>query len=290
MTANALTSTVTAAGTRSGRRRLSPTLWTGATLVGLVLLAALMSYVWTPYDPVAIDASSRLLGPSVAHWLGTDALGRDVFSRIIVGARTTMFVGVIAVGVGAILGVPLGIFAAMSGRFVSEGIMRLIDIMLAFPALLLAILFGAVWGAGTLTAMLAIGIAVAPGFARLVRAGTLQVMSTEYVLAARVAGKSESMIGVRHVLPNIAGMLIVQASVAYATAVLAEAGLSYLGLGTPPPTPSWGRILQEAQTVLFSDPLLSLWPAVAIAVAVLGFNLLGDGLRDRFDPQLDDRR
>lgn len=226
----------------------------------------------------------------MAHWLGTDALGRDVFSRIIVGARTTMFVGVIAVGVGAILGVPLGIFAAMSGRFVSEGIMRLIDIMLAFPALLLAILFGAVWGAGTLTAMLAIGIAVAPGFARLVRAGTLQVMSTEYVLAARVAGKSESMIGVRHVLPNIAGMLIVQASVAYATAVLAEAGLSYLGLGTPPPTPSWGRILQEAQTVLFSDPLLSLWPAVAIAVAVLGFNLLGDGLRDRFDPQLDDRR
>lgn len=291
MTAAALISTVrAAAGTRSGRRRLSPTLWTGATLVALVLLAAAISYVWTPYDPVVVDASSRLLGPSVAHWLGTDALGRDVFSRIIVGARTTMFVGVIAVGVGASLGIPLGVFAAMSGRFGSETIMRVVDIMLAFPALLLAILFSAVWGAGTLTAMLAIGIAVAPGFARLVRAGTLQVMSTEYVLAARVAGKSESIIAVRHVLPNITTMLIVQASVSYATAVLAEAGLSYLGLGTPPPTPSWGRILQEAQTVLFSDTLLSLWPAAAIAVAVLGFNLLGDGLRDRFDPQLDDRR
>jgi len=272
------------------RRRLSPTLWVGVTLVGLVVLAAVTSFVWTPYDPVLVDAPSRLLRPSMAHWLGTDALGRDVFSQMLVGARTTLFVGVIAVGVGAIVGTPLGLVAAMSGRFVSEAILRFIDLLLAFPALLLAILFGAVWGASTLTAMLAIGIATAPAFARLVRANALQVMSTEYVLAARVAGKRTSVIALRHVLPNVAGLLIVQASVSYGIAVLAESGLSYLGFGTPPPTPSWGRILQESQILLFNDPLLSLWPASAIALAVLGFNLLGDGLRDRFDPQLDDRR
>jgi len=272
------------------RRRLSPTLWVGVTLVGLVVLAAVTSFVWTPYDPVLVDAPSRLLRPSGAHWLGTDSLGRDVFSQMLVGARTTLFVGVIAVGVGAIVGIPLGLVAAMSGRFVSEAILRFIDLLLAFPALLLAILFGAVWGASTLTAMLAIGIATAPAFARLVRANALQVMSTEYVFAARVAGKRTSVIALRHVLPNVAGLLIVQASVSYGIAVLAESGLSYLGFGTPPPTPSWGRILQEAQILLFNDPLLSLWPASAIALAVLGFNLLGDGLRDRFDPQLDDRR
>lgn len=272
------------------RRRLSPTLWVGVTLVGLVVLAAVTSFVWTPYDPVLVDAPSRLLRPSMAHWLGTDSLGRDVFSQMLVGARTTLFVGVIAVGVGAIVGTPLGLVAAMSGRFVSEAILRFIDLLLAFPALLLAILFGAVWGASTLTAMLAIGIATAPAFARLVRANALQVMSTEYVLAARVAGKRTSVIALRHVLPNVAGLLIVQASVSYGIAVLAESGLSYLGFGTPPPTPSWGRILQESQILLFNDPLLSLWPASAIALAVLGFNLLGDGLRDRFDPQLDDRR
>jgi peptide/nickel transport system permease protein len=291
MSTTPLTSTLGAAtDTRSERRRLSPTLWIGATLVGLVILVAVISFFWTPYDPVAVDAPSRLMGPSGAHWLGTDALGRDVFSQMEFGARTTMFVGVIAVGVGAIGGIPLGVVAGMSGRFVSEPILRLIDILLAFPALLLAILFGAVWGASTLTAMLAIGIATAPGFARLSRAGTLQVMSTEYVLAARVAGKGKWVIAVRHVLPNVSGLLIVQASVSYGIAVLAEAALSYLGFGTPPPTPSWGRILLEAQTLLFTDPLLSLWPAAAIALAVLGFNLLGDGLRDRFDPQLDDRR
>jgi peptide/nickel transport system permease protein len=290
MTTNALNPSLEAIWeTPSERRRLSPALWVGATLVGLVVLAAVISFFWTPYSPVVVDAPHRLLRPSGAHWLGTDALGRDVFSQMMVGARTTMFVGVIAVGVGAIVGAPLGIIAAMSGRFVSETILRFIDVLLAFPALLLAILFGAVWGASTLTAMLAIGIATAPAFARLVRAGALQVMSTEYVLAARVAGKRKAVIALRHVLPNVAGLMIVQASVSYGIAVLAESGLSYLGFGTPPPTPSWGRILQEAQTLLFVDPLLSLWPAVAIALAVLGFNLLGDGLRDRFDPQLDDR-
>lgn len=274
----------------AGRRRHSISLWVGVVLVGLVVLAAVISFFWTPFDPVQVNAPARLLRPSGHHWLGTDALGRDVFSQMLVGARTTLFVGVIAVGVGALVGIPLGIVAAMTGRLVSETVLRIIDLLLAFPALLLAIIFGAVWGASTLTAMLAIGIATAPAFARLARAGAMQVMSTEYVLAARVAGQRGPFIAVRHVLPNIAGLLIVQASVSYGIAVLAESGLSYLGFGTPPPTPSWGRILQEAQTLLFNDPLLSLWPALAIALAVLGFNLLGDGLRDRFDPRLADRR
>ncbi|MFI5952838.1 ABC transporter permease [Cryptosporangium sp. NPDC051539] len=262
----------------------------GAVLVGLVLLAALVSFVWTPFDPTDVDAAVRLQGPSGAHWLGTDTLGRDVFSQLLVGARTTLFVGVIAVGVGAVVGTPLGIAAAMTGRITSELVRRFIDLLLAFPALLLAVMFGAVYGASTLTAMLAIGIATAPAFARLARAGTLQVMASEYVLAARVAGRRGPAIAVRHVLPNIAGVLIVQASVSYGIAVLAESGLSYLGFGTPPPTPSWGRMLQDAQTLIFSDPLLSLWPAAAIALAVLGFNLLGDGLRDRFDPRLEQNR
>jgi peptide/nickel transport system permease protein len=262
----------------------------GGVLVGLILLAALVSFVWTPFDPTNVDAAVRLRGPSGTHWLGTDSLGRDVFSQLLVGARTTLFVGVIAVGVGALLGTPLGMAAAMSGRIVSELVRRWIDLLLAFPALLLAVMFGAVYGASTVTAMLAIGIATAPAFARLARAGALQVMATEYVLAARVAGRRGLAIASRHVLPNIASMLIVQASVSYGLAVLAESALSYLGFGTPPPTPSWGRMLQDAQTLIFNDPLLSLWPAAAIALAVLGFNLLGDGLRDRFDPRLDDRR
>nr|WP_240746744.1 ABC transporter permease [Cryptosporangium phraense] len=275
---------------RPRRRRRAPTMVVGAVIVGLVLLAALVSFVWTPFDPTDVDAAVRLRGPSGTHWLGTDTLGRDVFSQLLVGARTTLFVGVIAVGVGAIVGTPLGIAAGMTDRIVSELIRRFIDLLLAFPALLLAVMFGAVYGASTLTAMLAIGIATAPAFARLARAGTLQVMASEYVLAARVAGRRAPAIAVRHVLPNIAGVLIVQASVSYGIAVLAESGLSYLGFGTPPPTPSWGRMLQDAQTLIFTDPLLSLWPAAAIALAVLGFNLLGDGLRDRFDPRLEQRR
>jgi peptide/nickel transport system permease protein len=279
-------STLALLGPAKNRRRFGPTMLVGGAIVGLVLLAALISFIWTPYDPTDVNAAIRLRHPSGTHWLGTDSLGRDVFSQLLVGARTTLFVGVIAVGVGALLGTPLGVVAAMSGRWVSEVVRRFVDLLLAFPALLLAVMFGAIYGASTLTAMLAIGIATAPAFARLARAGTLQVMGTEYVLAARVAGRSSWAIAVRHVLPNIASLLIVQASVSYGIAVLAESGLSYLGFGTPPPTPSWGRMLQDAQSLIFRDPLLALWPAAAIALAVLGFNLLGDGLRDRFDPRL----
>ena len=255
-----------------------------------VVLMAMVSFLWTPYDPIRVDATQRLLVPSARHWFGTDKFGRDVLSQILMGSRTTLFVGFVAVGVAAVIGVPLGILAAMTPRRLGELLMRGNDLLLAFPALLLAIMFSAVYGASTFTAMIAIGIASVPNFARVIRSGALQVMGTEYVLAARSAGRRPFAIGVRHVLPNVSSLITVQVSVSFAIAVLAEAALSFLGLGTPPPTPSWGRMLLESQEMLFNAPRLALFPGLAIALAVLGFNLLGDGLRDRFDPKLEDRR
>lgn len=278
-------SNVPVTGTTRVRWTVNPPMIIGAVLVGLVVLSCLISFVWTPYDPTVVDATVRLQGPSTTHWLGTDSFGHDIFSAILVGSRTTLFVGVVAVAVAAAIGVPLGVIAGMSSGGTGVWLMRWNDIMQAFPALLLAIIFGAIFGVSTLTAMIALGIGTAPAFARVARSGTLQVMSREYVLAARAAGRPRWFTAVRHVLPNIAGVLIVQASVNFAVAVLAEAALSYLGLGTPPPTPSWGRMLQEAQTHVFGDPLLTVWPGCAIALTVLGFNLLGDGLRDLLDPR-----
>ena len=279
-----------AAVVRSTRRRPAPTLLIGAALVLLVVLAALISFVWTPYDPVQAAPADRLQGSSAAHLMGTDRYGRDVFSGILYGARITLLVGLVAVGIALLIGTPLWILAGMRGGAVEEVSMRAADILLAFPALLVAIMFGAVFGASTTTAMLAIGIGSIPGFARVARSGTLQVMSTEYVLAAKASSQGKFRIARRHVLPNIAGMVVVQCSVSFAIAVLAEAALSFLGLGTPPPVPSWGRMLQESQQFLGTYPMLAVWPGLAIAVAVLGFNLLGDGLRDKFDPKLNGGR
>ena len=270
-------------------RSVNPSLLAGGVLVGLVVLLALVSFLWTPHDPDRVDSAHRLLGPDGAFWLGTDKFGRDITSRLMVGARTTLFVGVVAVGVAAVLGTPLGILAGMARGWRGGLLSRATDLAMAFPALLLAIMFGAVFGASTLTAMIAIGLATVPAYLRIVRAGTLAVMSTEYVLAARAAGRRRLGIALRHVLPNVAGLVIVQGSVSFAIAVLAEAGLSFLGFGTAPPTPSWGRMLQESQELLFTHPLLAVWPGAAIMVAVLGFNLFGDGLRDRYDPRLERR-
>lgn len=278
-----------AAGKRSGRR-LNPSLVIGGVMVAVVIAMAVLSFVWLPHDPTLVDASSRLQKPSSRFWFGTDKFGRDVFSQILMGSRTTLFVGFVAVGVAAVIGIPLGIVSAMTPRWLGELTMRGNDLLLAFPALLLAIMISAIYGASTLGAMIAIGIATVPIFARLIRSGAMQVMGTEYVLAARAAGRRPWAIGVRHVLPNVSSLIIVQASVGFAIAVLAEAALSFLGLGTPPPTPSWGRMLQESQEMLWTAPRLALFPGAAIAFAVLGFNLLGDGLRDRFDPKLEDQR
>ena len=271
-------------------RRLTPTLVIGGFIVCLIIGMALLSFLWTPHDPTLVNSEARLQKPSGEYWFGTDKFGRDVFSQILVGSRTTLFVGFVAVGVAAVIGVPLGILAGMAPRWLGELLMRGNDILLAFPALLLAIMFAAVYGASTLVAMVAIGIATIPSFARLIRSGTLQIMKTEYVMAARAAGRSPFAIGVRHVLPNVTTLITIQASVSFAIAVLAEAALSFLGFGTPPPTPSWGRMLQESQELLWTAPRLAIFPGIAIALAVLGFNLLGDGLRDRFDPKLEDRR
>jgi len=275
----------------SPRRRPGASFFVGAAIVGIVALMALVSFVWTPHDPTFVDASARLrpIGDP-DYLLGTDKLGRDVLSQVLVGARTTLFVGLVAVGLAGIVGVPLGIIAAMAHRGVGEPLMRGMDLLLAFPALLLAIMFSAVYGGSTLVAMVAIGIASVPSFVRIVRSGAMQVLGTEYVMAARAAGRGPWAIGLRHVLPNVSGLVIVQASVSFAIAVLAEAALSFLGFGTPPPTPSWGRMLQESQELLFSAPRLAIVPGIAIAVAVLGFNLLGDGLRDHYDPRMEDRR
>ncbi|WGW10786.1 ABC transporter permease [Saxibacter everestensis] len=270
-----------------GRRKLEATLVIGAVLVGLVVLTALVSFFWTPYDPTQAFPGDRLQGSSAQHLMGTDKFGRDTLSAIMYGARITLFVGVVAVGIALVIGTPIGILAGMLEiQWLSGLIMRANDLLLAFPALLLAIMFGAVFGANTTSAMVGIGIASVPAFARIARSGTLQVMSTEYILAAKASNRRPLRIASSHVLPNIAGMVVVQSSVAFALAVLAEAALSFLGLGTQPPTPSWGRMLLDSQQFLASNPMLAIWPGAAIALAVLGFNLLGDGLRDRFDPKM----
>ncbi|MBB5078677.1 ABC transporter permease [Nonomuraea endophytica] len=269
------------------RGRMNAGLIVGGTLVALVVIAALVSFVWTPHDPTLVDAARKLREPGGGYLLGADKFGRDTFSQLMVGARTTLYVGIVAVGIAALIGAPLGMIAGMTPHgWLSELVMRVNDLVFAFPALLLAVMLGAVYGAGTLTAMIAIGVATVPAFARVARAATMQVMVTDYILAARAAGRGRMAIAGRHVLPNIASMLIVQASVSFAIAILAEAALSFLGFGTRPPTPSWGRMLQESQELLFSTPRLALWPGLAIALAVLGFNLLGDGLRDYLDPKL----
>jgi peptide/nickel transport system permease protein len=258
----------------------------GAVLVALVVGLALVSYVWTPHPPAELDIPHKLQPPSASHWLGTDSLGRDIASLLIVGSRVSIAVGLIAVGIGIAFGVALGLVAAVQRGWVEEVVMRLADFTFAFPALLSAIMLTAIYGPGLVTSIVAIGIFNIPVFARITRASALVVRSREFVTAARALGKGEWRITIEHVLPNIAAILIVQATIQFALAILAEAALSYLGLGTQPPTPSWGRMLNEAQQQLFQAPQLAVYPGVAIALTVLGLNLLGDGLRDVFDPRL----
>ncbi|MBP6418209.1 MAG: ABC transporter permease [Giesbergeria sp.] len=266
--------------------RRHPSLVLGALLVALLLGAAALSLVWTPWSPYEMDLAHKLQTPSAQHWLGTDAFGRDVASLLLVGARNTILVGVLAVGMGLGFGTALGLLAAARRGWVEELVMRLADFTFAFPAILSAILLTAAFGAGIVNAIVAIGIFNIPTFARVARASANAVWGREFILAARACGKGRWRITIDHVLPNIASVLIVQASIQFALAILAEAALSYLGLGTQPPQPSWGRMLAEAQTLMFQAPLLAVWPGVAIALAVLGLNLLGDGLRDLRDPRL----
>lgn len=258
----------------------------GALLCLLVLGAALLSLLWTPWSAYEIDVASKLRPPSAAHWLGTDVLGRDIVSLLLVGARATILVGIIAVGIGLTCGVCLGLIAAAQRGWTEELIMRFSDFTFAFPAVLSAIMLAAVIGPGMVTSITAIGIFQIPVFVRVTRGSAGAVWAREFILAARAAGKGRFRITIEHVLPNILSILIVQATIQFALAILAEAALSYLGLGTQPPQPSWGRMLNDAQTLLFQSPSLAVYPGAAIALAVLGLNLLGDGLRDLLDPRL----
>lgn len=269
------------------RQRLS--LWCGGFLVLGAVITALVSLVWTPYDPIHAEPSVALQGPSWAHWFGTDRYGRDILSQLMAGAQISLLVSAMAVVVGAGIGIPAGIAGAVRGGWLDSVVMRTSDLLLAFPALLLAIIAGAISGMNMWTEAVAIGIAFIPSFARVARAGTVQILSQDYIAAARSAGLGWLSISWRHVARGIAGLATVQASVAIALAILAEAGLSFLGLGTPPPAPSWGRMVQASQVFLDVDPWLAVWPGAAIACTVLGFNLLGDGIRDVLDPTQEKR-
>ena len=262
----------------------------GGVLTALLAGMALLSLVWTPYPVAEIDIPGKLQPPSAAHWLGTDSLGRDIASQLLVGAQNSIVVGVIAVGIGLGFGVLLGCTASARRGWVEELIMRGSDFAFAFPALLLAIMLTAIYGPGLVMSIVAIGIFNIPVFARITRGAANAVWARDYITAARAAGKGPLAITLDHVLPNIASVLIVQATISFATAILAEAALSYLGLGTQPPQPSWGRMLNEAQTLMFQAPLLAVYPGVAIVLSVLGLNLLGDGLRDLMDPKLARKR
>ncbi len=266
-------------------------LTSGSFVTGLVIAAsiaamALVSFFWTPYDVTLLPVGNRMLPPSAEHWMGTDHFGRDILSMIMVGSRNSIAVAFVAVGIGMAIGVPLGCWAAARGGFVDEALMRFNDLVFAFPALLSAIMITAIFGPGAFNAIVAIGIFNVPVFARVARAGALSIWPREYILAACAAGKSGTLITIEHILPNIASMLLVQGTIQFALGILAESGLSYLGLGAQPPMPSWGRMLFDAQTRMMVAPHLAIFPGLAIAITVLGLNLLGDGLRDALDPRL----
>lgn len=259
----------------------------GAVLSLAFLALAVLSFVWVPHDVAALNISAKLRPPSADYWLGTDHFGRDVFSMLMVGARTSIAVALVAVGIGLLFGVPLGLLAAANRRsWLDEVIMRGNDLIFAFPSLVIAILITAVFGPSAVNAILAIGIFNIPVFARVTRGGALSLWTLDYILAARVAGKGALRISAEHILPNIANLLIVQGTIQFSLGILAEAGLSYVGLGAQPPIPSWGRMLAESQTMISFAPHIAIFPGMAIVLTVLGLNLMGDGLRDVFDPRL----
>jgi peptide/nickel transport system permease protein len=269
-----------------GRRALAhPGFLLGLVLTGALAVLALLSFLWTPYPPDAMRIAARLQEPSAAHWLGTDHFGRDILSMIMVGARNSIAVGAVAVGLGMAVGVPLGLLAATLRGWTDELVGRFADLAFAFPAILSAILITALLGPGAVNAIIAIGIFNIAVFARVTRGAALQIWRRDFVRAAVALGRGPFSTALVHVLPNIAGALIVQATIAFAVAILNEAGLSYLGLGIQPPAPSWGKMLNEAQTYMLLRPTLAIFPGAAIALAVLGLNLLGDGLRDLLDPR-----
>jgi len=258
----------------------------GSTVIVIVILTALFGPYLTPYDPNAIDFSVRFSGPTWAHPLGADNLGRDTLTRIIYGARVSLQVGIIAVSIAATVGTLLGLVAGYAGRIVDEIIMRVLDVLFAFPAILLAIAILAALGRGIANAMVAIGVVYIPIFARIARGAVLSVRNEDFVEAARAVGANDFRILFRHIFPNTLAPLIVETTLSLAFAILAEAALSFFGLGTQPPDPSWGRMLSEGRAYFRQSFWMGLFPGLAIMLTVMGFNFLGDGLRDVLDPRL----
>lgn len=255
----------------------------GGGLTAITVATAFLALLWTPYAPTAIDILHRLAPPSPAHPFGTDAFGRDILSMIMAGAENSITVALAAVALGAAIGIPAGLLAAARGGWTEELLMRGADLTFAFPALLTAVMITALRGPGAYTVMIAIGIFAAPVLARVTRTAAGVIWVQDYARAARALGRGKAAVTVIHILPNILGVLIVQITLQLSLAILAEAGLSFVGLGAQPPAPSWGRMLNDAQTYIYSAPFLTLFPGLAIALAVLGLNMLGDGLRDAFD-------
>lgn len=257
----------------------------GGGTVLLLGLVALFGAALAPYDPLTMDFTARFAPPSLAHPFGTDDFGRDLFSRVLYGASVSFRVAIIAVGISGTLGVTLGVAAGYLRGWVDEVVMRTMDVLFAFPAVLLAITVMAILGRGVENAMIAIAIVYMPIFARVTRGAVIAVRDREFVTAARALGQGHLRIMAVHVLPNSLGPIIVQTSLSLAFAILAEAALSFFGLGTQPPDPSWGRMLAEGRSFLHQAPWMGIFPGLAIMVSVLGFNLLGDGLRDVLDPR-----
>ncbi|MDO6458628.1 ABC transporter permease [Celeribacter halophilus] len=266
-------------------RRVPKTLVLGGIITAIMVGAALLSRFWTPADPTGMNIMARLKAPGEAGLLGTDQIGRDVLSIIMSGAWTSLGIASTATFIGGGIGTVFGVMAAAKGGWVERLVMTFNGVLFAFPPILSAILLGALLGPGAVTSMVAIGVFMIPVFARVTRAAAIQIWARDYVKAARMAGKHDALITLEHVLPNISAQLIVQLAIQTGLGILSEAGLSFLGMGVSPPTPSWGRMLSESQTYLSSAPHLVLAPGLAIAITVLGLNLLGDGLRDLTDPK-----
>ncbi len=257
----------------------------GLTVTLAVAVLALGADLFSPHNPNVQDYNSILAPPEAPYWLGTDELGRDLLSRTIHGSRVALEAGLVSVGLAAVAGTLIGLLAGYVGGYVDALLMRVTDALWSFPGLVLALAVGAVLGPGLFNAMLAVGLVFTPIFARLVRAQVLSVREREFVLAARMLGANGPRIMARHILPNVATPIIVQASVLVAFAIIVEASLSFLGLGVQPPTPSWGNMLSDAQSYVFTAPLLAMWPGLAILLTVLAFNFLGESLRDALDPR-----
>ncbi|WP_318026060.1 nickel transporter permease [Dethiobacter alkaliphilus] len=257
----------------------------GGYLLLFFIIVAIVGPFFTVHDPVRVDFTQKLLTPSATHWFGTDHNGRDIFTRIIYGMPITLYVGFTSVIIGALIGVPLGVFSGYYGKMIDTVLMRLIDILLAFPGILLAIALVSVLGKSVTNVIIAVGVFSIPAFARIARGSTMSVRKLEYIDAVRALGASDMRIIFKHILPNIISPIIVQATIRIAISILAASGLSFLGLGAQPPSPEWGAMLSQGRRYMFDYPHVALFPGLAIVTVVLAFNIFGDGLRDAYDPK-----